>query len=163
MLMDNGQHRQNLQDPFATSITSGVGAAPEIANPSQDNLNAGIFEERNYAGIGNAALNAPMMPPDANLEADLPLEEAPGQQLGQITNLPDSPMPNMPPKAPKKPEKPEEPAVDPAILEHFGDGKIDRNDITYLREKENELEPSDLNKFVSELRKVMIDSSKVAK
>lgn len=128
--MDNGQHRQNLQDPFATSITSGVGTAPEIDNPSPDNLNTGAFENHDYSGIGNMALNVPMMPPGTSLETDLPSESL-EHQLDQDIQL-------IPPHEEAKNHSANNDtqqleSIDPDL--HFTDGKISPGDLAVIKDK----------------------------
>ena len=159
VLMDNGQHRQDVNNPFS-GITTGIGNASERANPltSEENLNQDDFvnNDHNYGSMGNTAINnAPRL-----ADSDIALSMPPGtpdeeNQLGQIVDLSTAPST----KAPQQPinESPEsEQGDDPAIDAHFGDGKINKDDVSYIKSKERELEPEQLVEFVMKARARMV-------
>ena len=160
--MDNGQYANNLNDPFAEGITAGVGVSPEEENQlASDNLNTGNFQTQDPDNLnerGNSTLNAIGVQPDG-FELTMPPTEQPTPPLGQVVDL------MAPPQAPPATESEkttpqnneEDASIDSTIAHHLADGKVDKNDVGYLKSKTEDLvnDPAKLGEFVMKARRTI--------
>lgn len=128
--MDNGQNNQipSRQDYF----TPGVGLASESENPLEvkENIDLSNFmPEHNISNIGNTALRSPTLPESNN--------DPSNAELGQIVGL------NTPQLIPTRPEAQnvgiEDGPLRKQLEEHFKDGKISPEDISFIKAEENKL------------------------
>lgn len=152
--MDKGQSGQNFQDPFAGSITPGSGSMPETVNSATGNLNTGEFDDQNhdYTGIGNAALNSPekfTATQPGDIELTMPPDGT--TQLGEVVEL----VPNH--QSIDSSASPNDEALDPSVVKHLADGKINKDDVGYLNSKTESLvnDPVALAAFVTKARKTI--------
>lgn len=153
--MDNGQHQHNprhySQDPIIDGMTAGVGSASEQSNPLPNNLDQDDFTRRthDYNLIGNTALTK-----TAGRETPTTaLDQEPGSpKLGQIIDM----NPTQVSTEQAMPDGQGIVNIDPTIIEHFADGKIDKDDINYIKAKEDESNPADFVEFVKEARRAIL-------
>lgn len=134
--MDNGQRANNSRDPFAESITAGIGILPEAANlPTSDNVNTGNFENdhsNNLAGRGNITLNTMSVQP-SEFNPVMPPSEQNVPPLGQVINLMNSSQTvSTTGINPKSQNYRENIAIDPTIAQHLADNKVNGDDVHYL-------------------------------
>jgi hypothetical protein len=163
--MDNGQHISNLSDPFAESITVGVGISPETGNqPADDNLNMenfGVEAPDRLNDRGRGALNAIHGRADG-LELAMPPTSQSEVRLGQIVDM------MTPPSAISSRGAETNAAVDSdktsmdsEIARHLADGKVNENDVSYLKNKTEELvnDPVALGEFIMKARQAIAKKS----
>ena len=152
--MDYGQSTRINNGP-QFEITAGIGNTPENSNPlsQSENLNINEFQTSNRA-IGQAGLESTRIP-----EEDFPDPNAPprtvelhGSGLGEFTDLsmpPYAPQPNqtmMNQSADNGAAQAQEPktqlapdTIDSDTAKHFADGKIQGDDVSYIKSREDEL------------------------
>ena len=158
--MDNGQTINEPQNPFTEGITPGVGTSPESINPiASGNLNLGVFENQsteNYNERGDAVLNAVDVA-GSTIELTMPPANTSSPQLGQVVDLMTPPQINSPqgPQAADTPNSADNnESLDQTITEHLADGKVDKDDIGFLKSRTAELanDPVRLAEFVMKAR-----------
>ncbi len=158
--MNNGQNINEPHNPFTEGITPGVGTSPEAINPTtDDNLNLGNFENQtteNYNERGGVALNAVDVAGNTT-ELTMPPANISSPQLGQVVDLMTPPQIN----SPREPQVADtsnsadnNESLDQTIAEHLADGKVDKNDVGFLKSKTAELvnNPVELAEFVMKAR-----------
>lgn len=162
--MDNGQHGQipTNQELFADGITAGVGTASEKTNPlsPDNNLDSEDFESHNFGSRGNTTLNSSVEMPMPPSEITTPTpnftesDSTNTGELGKIINIPTPPLKDLSPTNTDETQNPSVDTNDSAtkrdIENRFGDGKVNKDDKTYLDSKVNELSPADLVDFRNE-------------
>ena len=159
--MDNGRHTGNLSDPFAESITVGAGISPETGNqPADDNLNMENFEAEapdHLNDRGRGALNAIHGRADG-LELAMPPTSQPEVRLGQIVDMmtPPSAIPSRGVET-NAAQDSDKTSMDSEIARHLADGKVNKNDVSYLKNKTEELvnDPVALGEFIIKARQAI--------
>jgi hypothetical protein len=158
--MNNGQHASS-RDPFLEGITAGVGVSPESLNqPANENLNTGNFEDGNPDNLnerGSSTLDAMSVRPD-DVELTMPPMEQSAPQLGQVVDLVTPPqrtssaVPDT-----QLPSSEGDTSIDPTIAHHLADGKVDKNDVGYLKSKTEDLinDPAKLAEFIMTARRTI--------
>lgn len=161
--MDNGQRASNPHDLIVEGITAGSGSIPEGANriEGEDNLNTQNFANQptGYSQKGNTALGA-LDGTENEFELTMPPGEGESiHPLGQIIDLsnPSSGNPPTESNVVTKDPKNSSTNLDPTIAKHLADGKIDKDDVSYLKNKTGELvdNPAELAKFIMRARRTI--------
>ena len=168
--MDYGQNTKTTSDT-ELNITAGVGTAPESSNPlnQSENLNLEGFQSSSR-NLGQTSLNSVSIPaqdfPDLNAtrrvvelrEPESGLKSAnDAERFGEIIDLSMPPLVTRNPVSQAPGEAPNENSttetsmsqssatrtVQDDVAKHFADGKINKDDVSYIKTRENELSQDD--------------------
>ena len=160
--MDNGQDTRRTNDMFKEGLTAGVGVMPDdgVTTFPDDNLNSSTFmSPRSFGRIGNQALSAP----EANRPNSSSFQDDTDQTLGRIVDIPTPPLKDPLTKQNSfvSQQEPNTDSIDPTIAKHLADGKVNHDDVGYLKNKTEELvnDPAKLAEFIMAARHTITDKN----